>query len=643
MENSLKCSFNPLDAKGANFDDEYISEMHRSEVRSIVESYHHTFDHFYEGMQNAIDICEKTFYRLKKEVKDIGYDPEIILTIDLKNNTLTIVDNGIGMSKETVTKYFFTPHATTKGHFPNDKFRQRGEKGVGATFLSYGTDYIHLTTISYDTKELTSAKLDNALSWCISDEIPHNIPRVEPAEPHRELLKKYQHGTAITIKFSDKTNINSLSDYGNQWEQWEAILRLYTALGFVNFEEADEFFEKLKAILVHVDEDGNIISKTMNLGYLYPHKLTESNVRLNKLIREKGGALHKSQQDKNILWDTFDSTQVADYVKKRMDNLKYMRNSKKNEISTILNTYEPEAYVCLTSATDFWQIQNHKLWGDELEGQLKPGILFTTRSQKIGEQKRIDFTYRTGDFSRFFILINMKNLKGDIGRKSLGEKIDNFANFFANAIHDTFTNNDDCLAPWTRVDEEDEAELEDLKDSVSNKEDLQLDYLHFKKLPKEEQDVIALFFDLLGLKKIVGYNFYSTHISKKYDGIGMFKLHKSKEVLYSSNNLLGVSEDKFNKHEEIKSPRKCFFEFKLNSDQLVTDVRNGYKRLQDIKWLICWEIGTKHRNEGISIIDITKSEHINYRNYYATTHLMTEGENSVFIIELKKVLEILNN
>lgn len=637
MENSLKESFNPLDANLQEFESKYISEMHRGEVRSIVGSYHHTFDHCYEGLQNAVDICEKAFWKFNKEESDTGYDPEIAITINLKDNSITIIDNALGMSNDIVTKYFFTPHATTKREV-DGKIRQRGEKGVGATFLSYGTDYIHLTTLSYDTKDMTSAQLEKGLSWCISEAIPDFTPKVVPAEPHKEFTEKYSYGTAITIKFSDKTNINILSEYGLQWEQWEAIFRLYTALGYVSFDENDEFFDKLKVTLTLINED-RVVSKTLNLGYLYPHELTDSNIRLSKLVRTKG-ILHKSQQDKNILWETFSFTQVADFIKKRMDNQKYMRMGKKTEISTILNTYQPEAYVCFTSGADFWQLNNFKIWGEEFEGQLRSGVLFTTRSQKIGEQKRIEFIYRTGDFSRFFIILNMKKLKGDIGRKSLGEKIDSFANFFANAIHDIFTDNDDCLAPWTRVDEEDEAELEDLKDSVTDKEDNILDYLHFKKEPKEEQDVIAMFFDLLGMEKIKGYQFYSTHISKKYDGIGMFQLSKSEDVIYNKENLLGVSEDKF-KSGEIKSPKKCFFEFKMNSDQLVSDVRNGYKRLQDIKWLICWEIGKKHKDEGISVINITQPEHINYRNYYATTHLMSEGENSVFVIELKKVLEIL--
>ena len=93
----------------------------------------------------------------------------------------------------------------------------------------------------------------------------------------------------------------------------------------------------------------------------------------------------------------------------------------------------------------------------------------------------------------------------------------------------------------------------------------------------------------------------------------------------------------------VESPKKCYIEFKHSTDGLVSDVRGGYKRLQDIKWLVCWEIGTKHADEGIGLFDITAPAQLNQRDYYGVTHLMTEHQDKVYVICLKRVLEILRS
>jgi hypothetical protein len=640
-KNVLEVSFNPLNISEHSDDQSYINEIYRREIRGILESYHHRFDHLYESIQNAVDSCEAADNYYSNKTSEKGYTPEIRVIINLKDNKITVADNGLGMTKDVVLKYFFTPHATLKNVSEDTKTRQRGEKGVGATFLSYGSNKIKITTLSNESRELTSGQLTKAIDW-VYDSENKKVPEVEPCKANK-IIDEFDHGTIVELDVPQNFSMYELMEYGDEWNQWEIILKLYTALGYVSLDKKDSFFDRLKAHLILISSEGESIGKPLSLEYLYPHMMTEANIQINKLTRIKGGVLPASQQDMKIMWETYDKTQVSEYVNRRMSNLKYMRTSKKRKISEILNKYSPEAYVCFTSGSDFWDVYNNKIWGETFEGQLKPGIIFTTKSQRIGEHKRIDFKFRSGDFNRFFILINMENLKSDIGRKSLGEDIEEFANFFANSIQKQFTDNDDCLAPWTDVDEEEESVLEDLQEEAFDREDLPLDYLHFKKIPKEEQDVIALFFDLLGLEKIKGFKVYSTHASRKYDGIGMFHINKSDDIIYDKETcLLGVSEEKFKK-DVIKSKKKCFIEFKYNSDYLVKDVRNGYKRLQDIKWLVCWEIGDRHIGEGISIIDITEPSRINSRDYHGVTHLMTEKENKVYVVELKKVVEILSN
>jgi len=638
-ENSLREPFNPLQIMQAEGEDEYVAELMRNNISEIINSYHHDFDHFYESVQNGVDACEKAFRQSEEDGSSADYTPSIKIIVNLNENSLTVVDNGTGMSTDIVLKYFFTPYATLKSKVSE---RQRGEKGVGSSFLSYGSNRLCISTISRETKELTSGELRDALKWCRKelDLIP--MPKVIPAECHPEL--QFEHGTAVTVFFCDQTNMTDLSEYGETVDQWEAIIRLQTALGYVDFSDGDAFLKALRATLAVVDKQGKTNARVLTTGYLYPHLATEANVRLTSLTRDAKGRLPEAQRDMDVLWETFTYDQVSDLVTKRMDNIPYLRRVKKDRLSTVLNVHKPEAYVAFTYGSDFWRQRNDKIWGTDREGQLNHGFIFATKTQRIGEQKRIDFTFRTGDFSRFFVLLSMRELKSDVGRKSLPEEIAEFGNFFANAVQRKFTEEDDCLKPSPGpFDETQEADLEHLKDAAFGRVDLGTPWLNFSKIPGEEQDVVGIFFNLLGTGKIRGYDIFTTHISRTYDGVGKFVLEDKAENYYNpTTNRLGIAQDKFRDGKAV-SPSRCFIEFKYDTDGLVKDVRSGYKRLQDIKWLVCWQIGTRHTGEGIGIIDITEPAQINRRDYYGVTHLMTENQDKVFVICLKTVLDLLAN
>lgn len=639
-ENSLTDPFNPLVVlQDADQNGAYTARLRRNEVSEIIGSYHHTFDHLYECIQNAVDACEQAFEKQPGEVGETPYQPDIRVTVNLRDNTITVLDDGVGMTKDVVLKFFFTPYATMKAsEDQGTQASQRGEKGVGATFLSYGSDHVHVSTLSAETGQLTSCEMLGGLSWARQKQPLLPMPQVVPCPPHLE-LSSVPHGTAITVHFSDDANIARLSEHGTDCRQWEAILRLHTALGFVDLQDTNPFLKALRATITVIGLDGIVESKALETGYLFPHKTTQAHVRLGTLTRDKQGRLHESQRDRSLVWDVFTYDQIGQMVEERMGRTAYMRQVARDRISRTLNTHRPEAYVAFAYAAEFWDERNHDIWGDTLEGQLRHGIVFATKAQIIGEQMRVDFKFRSGDFNRFLLVISMRNIKADIGRKSLPAEILEFAQFFANAVQSRFVEQNDCLRPSPGPFAEGlERDLEDLKDSAFSRPAIPIQETHLVKVPQEEQDVIALFFDLLGAQRLKGYEIYSTHISRTYDGIGRFHLRESRESRYHKDtNPLGIPADKFVKGE-VKSPAKCFIEFKYSTDDLVKDVRRGDKRLQDIKWLVCWEVGKRHIEEGVGILEITTPAQINRRDYYGVTHIMTEGQDKVHVICLQDVL-----
>ena len=218
----LQFPIDPLE-QGTGLDMEY----RRRTVEGILESYHTNFDVFSEGIQNAVDAVEDT----KLAELDAPYLIEI--TVDLAKNWIGILDTGIGMTPEEVTSAF-APHVSFKQQSAVKKKRDkksmyRGYKGVGLTFLAYGTDDI-LIHSKQQNGSLTKARMQYGRAWA-KGELDKPALMVEDSGPSP--LDPYPRGTYVQIQFSQKTRPKSLSKLAPSIEIWKTILRTKTAIGQV--------------------------------------------------------------------------------------------------------------------------------------------------------------------------------------------------------------------------------------------------------------------------------------------------------------------------------------------------------------------------------------------------------------------------
>ena len=126
-------SFSPLKLGGAVPLDESVQlKRDKRSIHSILHSYVGWYDPFAELIQNALDSVEK---RAQKE----KFTKKISIIIDEQQNQCTVSDNGVGLD-ETAFHRFLAP---------NESFKEKGErgsKGVGATYLAYGFNYIRIDT-----------------------------------------------------------------------------------------------------------------------------------------------------------------------------------------------------------------------------------------------------------------------------------------------------------------------------------------------------------------------------------------------------------------------------------------------------------------------------------------------------------------
>lgn len=184
MDNEMK-AFDPLWTK-YNGSEEVVIKSVKREIGNILNSYVGWYDPFCELIQNALDAVDK-----RREVEE--FDEKIHLLIDLKNNKVSVTDNGIGFKEAEYLKFLapnfsFKPGGTTRGH-----------KGVGATYLAYGFNYIQIATKNPDFSAVGVMK--GARHW-LDDPAPASNPQVMPDANEVEdfFYATIDRGTSMTIK-----------------------------------------------------------------------------------------------------------------------------------------------------------------------------------------------------------------------------------------------------------------------------------------------------------------------------------------------------------------------------------------------------------------------------------------------------------
>ncbi|MFM6205403.1 hypothetical protein [Planktothrix sp.] len=141
-----------------------------------------------------------------------------------------VTDNGIGLDQEQF-KSFLAPFFSFKSE------KNRGHKGVGATYLAYGFNYIQLCT---KTDSFTAVgKMVGARNW-VDDDSPSGRPQVihdesGPLDTYfKELIDNNGTGVSICIQFDKNTFPKDLNWVGmSKASAWLKVLRLKTALGAI--------------------------------------------------------------------------------------------------------------------------------------------------------------------------------------------------------------------------------------------------------------------------------------------------------------------------------------------------------------------------------------------------------------------------
>ena len=205
---------------------EMLERSIKLDVLNILRSYTGTLDCFSEGLQNAIDAIEK------RDFGDTDFQPKLWIRIDTKNAIVKITDNGVGMNLDEF-RYCLRPAVSFK-----QSDLSRGHKGVGATFLAYGFQYLRLQTKRPDGEY--AIILRNGRQWVEDDSGLIQKPVFVVEDFDCPELASEISGTSIEFSIKQSSGSSQRPTFG--WlgmydaKQWSNVLRLKTPLGGVYLE-----------------------------------------------------------------------------------------------------------------------------------------------------------------------------------------------------------------------------------------------------------------------------------------------------------------------------------------------------------------------------------------------------------------------
>lgn len=636
--------FDPLEFKNTRVSDAAFGALRR-EINNILSSYVGWYDPFCELIQNALDAVEARASLEAAAGTGSSYDPKISIRIDIDDNSLTVSDNGIGLDKDKFQQFLA----------PNFSFKSgntRGHKGVGATYVAYGFNYMRVSTRIPGFE--ASGRILNARNW-VKAESSGASPKVEPDSSRvaDDDFPSFDRGVSITVRFDGSTHPRQLS-----WLQattastWQKILYIKTGLGSVKPDSS------VHVKLTVIAKNTTTMCEVVGTKYPWLHESASKKASYNVLARAQselfakwgpGRKMPDKYSNLDFVYETWTAEQLRTLLGSALDE----------EELDVLQRFTPTVSVEFGYTAKLWTQFNDALG---LRSRvLSSGIQLAANNMPQGEAILVPLARNIGRQHQVHFLVHFDNYTPDMGRKGFHRELTDFSKSIARHIVETHLSKMRYLLKantGTSPDLVRELAIDDWKNQMlahEVKQPLKLQSKHFflpvervsiTSVPTREQDVIALFHQLIAGGVIRGMNMMSTNERFTYDGLFKISFDLAPELyIYDEeNNPLGVPDATARALSgKVTAPR--ILEYKFSLDGLVEDFDSQDKNIKDVDLCVAWSTGALYK-EQYGIVSLLLPENADQRQYHGITHVLVDLESGAKycdLIILSELIEFLND
>ncbi|OHB52341.1 MAG: hypothetical protein A2Y12_19430 [Planctomycetes bacterium GWF2_42_9] len=636
--------WDPLES-ASNSAAEFIAAAKKKEIYNILKSYVGFYDPFCELLQNAMDAVDAR----KRELAEPTYRKQIFIKINIDENYISVTDNGIGFNEDKFTT-FLCPNVS----FKDSSSGTRGKKGVGATYLAYGFNFLQLGTKTPDFQ--TVREIKDGRKWVDDREGVITRPFVTISTLIHSSFVDIDRGSTFTIKFGGNTRPKDLLWVAaNNAEQWQTILLTKTPLGDICVDgvNSDIFFE-----IEVVDRAGNSTRvSNQNAKYNFPHLVIGKSLDL-KDISAAQQRMIDSGRDPSVIPARFKNLNAL-YSYWSVDDLLSAFRGRDETFLSLIRDFSITAYGFFCYSTKIWDAYNDNVVklrkGTRI---LRGGLQLATNRMPQGDLITIPLTSNIGYQNQTHVIVHFSNADPDLGRKGFQPELRDVAeeisvhlvNVFKRRRQHLRSDSDDvpaifnqgALHEWIRQQEDYERD-EPL--SITNRNFfLPTREIAITSKPVSEQDVIVLFNQLIAGGVIRGIKLMATSSHQQYDGIFRYFVGEPLEhhIFDCANNPLGFEQSK---HRGGYLSKPYVLEYKYNVDALIDEIASGEKNESDIDLVIAWSLGCnwKRRYQVISLLDLDNLQH---RNFHGITHMIHSdngGQERFAVIILSELIDYLND
>ncbi|HTV59965.1 MAG TPA: ATP-binding protein [Verrucomicrobiae bacterium] len=594
-----------------------LEDARKRIIYNILKSYTGYYDIFSELLQNSLDAVQQ-----RQQREGHKFHPRIWVVLDIPAGLVRVVDNGIGMN-EREFRYCLRPSVSFK-----KQADLRGHKGVGATFLAYGFSFLKLQT-KQDQGEI-AAILRQGRQWAEDNSGTVPRPKFEGAEFSVPELELESSGTSaeIIIGQSPSERPKNLAWIGAQTaEQWYTVLRIKTPLGGVYLTTPP--FRPRIHIKVRSAEKSETVFETDRAEYFYPHEFPNLKVQslrdLTKALdaipgdaRTKFTKLQGDYKRLDCVYDIWDKDEI-------LRDESYFASALDDEKRLLIEKHNVIVYGCFLRSARLWSDLNDEVFLFR-KGQriIHGGLQLATDFMVQGDLSIIPLTSTIGYQANSHVVVHFTDGSPDLGRKVFQPELKDLAEDLSVRAVNTFKRFLQHLKPDTGPNViTPEKELHEWKRRQEDHRDRKpLSFAHdgtrisLVSTPQQEQDVIALFHELVGAGILRGYRFFSTSQNDRYDSLFFMEYTAEDKILFNANTQrLGVNRG----YKLPYSTEPKVLEYKYTFDTLVDDFENEEKFAKQIDVVVCWNSGSTYKSK-FYLQPLLVGDEGSSREIYGSTH-----------------------